>query len=61
MFSRISGVSCTSSSTPEDQVMMSGILGVRPKLKISRAPDTASRPKLIMATTSGRLAAAFCT
>ena len=41
--------------------MMSGILGVRPKLKISRAPPTASPPKLIIATTSGRLAAAFCT
>ena len=41
--------------------MMSGTFGVRPKLKISRAPATASPPKLIITTTSGRLAAAFCT
>jgi hypothetical protein len=61
MFSRISGLSCTSSSTPEDHVRMSGILGVSPKLKISRAPVTASRPKLIMAMTSGLLAAALVT
>jgi hypothetical protein len=40
---------------------MRGIFGVRPKLKISRAAVTASRPKLIMATTSGLLPAAFVT
>ena len=40
--------------------MMSGTFGVSPKLKISRAPATASPPKLIIATASGRLAAAFC-
>src|SRR6266550_1822396 len=57
MFSRISGLSCTSSSTPADQVRMSGSLGVSPKLKISRAAVTVSRPKLIMVTTSGLLAA----
>ena len=33
--------------------MMSGTLGVRPKLKISRAPATASPPKLIIATDVG--------
>jgi hypothetical protein len=41
--------------------MISGNLGVSPKLKISRAPATASPPKLTIATTSGLLAAAFCT
>jgi hypothetical protein len=41
--------------------MMSGTFGVRPKLKISRAPVTASSPKLIIATTSGLFPAAFVT